>query len=73
MRNEWLEKTGQVSTTSQRGVVMTDWSAYEYLRIETTGDHLWTDSVEQAEQVWANGVKVWSEQMNLMFTLRYAF
>ncbi|MDD2925845.1 omptin family outer membrane protease [Rhodoferax sp.] len=47
--------------------------AFEYLRIETTGDHLWTDSVQQAELVWTNGVKVWSEQMNLMFTLRYLF
>jgi outer membrane protease len=45
----------------------------EYLRIETTGDHFWSDTVEKAEQVWANGVRVWSEQTNVMFTLHYLF
>lgn len=68
--NAWHAQVGLSAPLNKH---LTAGVTFEYLRIETTGDHLWTDSVEQVEQVWSNGVKVWSEQMNLMFTLRYLF
>jgi hypothetical protein len=45
----------------------------EYLRIQTTGTHRWVHDVENVDESWVNGVKVWSEQMSLMMKLEYLF
>ena len=53
-----------------------DWNlglAFEYLRIESTGTHRWTDSQLNADQRWDNGVKVWSEQKSVNLKLQYVF
>ncbi len=53
-----------------------DWNlglSFEYLRIESTGTHRWTDSLANADQSWDNGVKVWSEQKSVNLKLQYVF
>lgn len=47
--------------------------SFEYLRIKTSGTHRWTDSIENMDLSWDNGVKVWSEQMNMNLNLQYVF
>ncbi len=46
---------------------------FDYLRIQTTGTHRWVESVSPTDMSWNNGVKVWSEQMNLMLNVEYVF
>lgn len=45
----------------------------DYLRIQTTGTHRWVDSIAPADMSWSQGVKVWSDQTNLMVNLAYTF
>lgn len=54
------------------------WSAKleaDYLKIKTTGSHLWhvDNGFSVQEQSWENGVKVWSEQLSINLGLEYAF
>ena len=45
----------------------------EYLRIQSTGTHRWSDSLAGAELTWDNGVKVWSAQTSVNLNLQYVF
>ena len=45
----------------------------EYLLIRTTGSHQWVHDIENVDQSWDDGVKVWSEQMSLKLSLEYLF
>jgi len=47
--------------------------AFDYLRIQTRGTHLMVMGEPSYIASWENGVRVWSEQMNLMLHLEYAF
>jgi len=47
--------------------------SFEYLRIESTGTHRWTDSLANGDLSWDNGVKVWSEQKSVNLNLQYVF
>ena len=47
--------------------------SFEYLRIESTGTHRWTDSLANADLSWDHGVKVWSEQKSVNLKLQYLF
>ena len=54
----------------------TDWNlglAFEYLRIQSTGTHRWTDSLANADMSWDHGVEVWSEQKSVNLKLQYVF
>jgi len=46
---------------------------FEYIQITTTGTHRWVHDIENVDESWVNGVKVWSEQMSLMMSLGYKF
>ena len=53
-----------------------DWNlglSFEYLRIESTGTHRWTDSQANGDLSWDHGVKVWSEQKSVNLKLQYVF
>ncbi|MDD5167723.1 MAG: omptin family outer membrane protease [Syntrophales bacterium] len=46
----------------------------DYLRIQTTGTHRWSDSAYGVvDASWISGVKVWSEQISATVSLQYAF
>jgi hypothetical protein len=45
----------------------------EYLLIQTKGSHRLVNNVYDMDISWNNGVKAWSEQMNLMINLEYSF
>ena len=45
----------------------------DYLRIQTTGTHRWTDSAYGADMSWTNGARVWSEQISATMSLQYIF
>ena len=47
--------------------------SFEYLRIESTGTHRWTDSLFGADMSWDHGVKVWSVQKSVNLNLQYLF
>ena len=47
--------------------------SFEYLRIESTGTHRWTDSLANGDLSWDHGVKVWSEQKSVNLNLQYLF
>ncbi len=58
-----MEMTGSISAGA----------AFDYLRIQTKGSHRMVDGSVPFVMAWDNGVRVWSEQMNLMLYLEYAF
>ncbi|ADK84167.1 conserved hypothetical protein [Desulfarculus baarsii DSM 2075] len=47
----------------------------EYLTIDTTGSHHFTNNVDPytVDETWDNGVRVWSQQCSVMLALRYSF
>ena len=45
----------------------------EYLRLTTTGSHRLVNEPFGIDFSFTNGVKVWSEQMNIMMSLEYTF
>ena len=47
--------------------------SFEYLRIQSTGTHRWTDSLANADMSWDHGVEVWSEQKSVNLKLQYVF
>ncbi len=46
---------------------------FEYLRIRTSGAHRLVNDYFDIDIEWSHGVKVWSEQKNIMLKLEYLF
>ena len=47
--------------------------SFDYMYIDTSGNHFWSDSYYGVEEDWNNGVEVWSQQMSLSAAIKYCF